>query len=186
MTPFAIPAAAEDLAQSQISGMDEESFRTLYDRTAHPLRIYLIRMLNDASQADDILQETYLRFLRAKLPESMGDEHRKNYLFRIATNLARTEMTRRRTVPLTESQPSELLGDDVSRRRDIHQVLGNLKPRQRELLWLAYVERFTHEEIAAIMGAKAHSIRPMLARARQKFAEMLRHAGFETPSEKKQ
>src|SRR5512146_1432899 len=68
--------------------MDEESFRDFYERTARPLWAYLSRVLGDASQADDLMQETYYRFLRARLPE-LGAAHRRNYLFRIATNLLR-------------------------------------------------------------------------------------------------
>jgi len=64
--------------------------------------------------------------------------------------------------------------------RDLAGLLNELKPRQRELLWLAYVERFTHSEIAGIVGAKPGSIRPMLARARHKLAEILRQGGFGT------
>ena len=53
-------------------------------------------------------------------------------------------------------------------------MLEELSPKQRELLWLAYVERFSHGEIATMVGAKSESIRPMLARARQSLADLLR------------
>jgi RNA polymerase sigma-70 factor (ECF subfamily) len=78
---------------------DEERFRLFYERTARPLRAYLLRALCDISKADDLLQESYLRLLRAKLPVNMEDEHRKNYLFRIATNLLNNEHGRTVTQP---------------------------------------------------------------------------------------
>lgn len=63
--------------------MDEEAFRTFYELTARSLRAYLCRALGDNRAADDLLQETYYRFLRS--PRSFeSDHHRRNYLFRIA------------------------------------------------------------------------------------------------------
>ena len=46
--------------------MDEDTFRALYERTARPIWVYLLRMTGDAHAADDLLQETYYRFLRAR------------------------------------------------------------------------------------------------------------------------
>src|SRR5919197_4772413 len=73
--------------------MDQDSFRSLYERTARPLWIYLWRKTSDMQLADDLLQETYYRFLRART-DFEDERHRKNYLFRIATNLAQDEYLR--------------------------------------------------------------------------------------------
>src|SRR5579883_470041 len=67
--------------------MDQDSFRSLYERTARPLWVYLCRKTGDTQLADDLLQESYYRFLRTRTVFE-NDSHRKNYLFRIATNLA--------------------------------------------------------------------------------------------------
>jgi RNA polymerase sigma-70 factor (ECF subfamily) len=156
----------------------EDEFRILYERTARPLRAYLFRVLRDASRADDLLQETYLRYLQAKRPVDMTDEYRKNYLFRIASNLLHDEGKTRKSSPLDEYPgPSDLAGD-VQSREDSARYLAQLTPRQRELLWLAYVEKFTHKEIAAILGVGAASIGPMLSRARERFSEILKKGGF--------
>ena len=45
--------------------MTEEAFRTFYELTARPVRVYLARLTGDDRLADDLLQETYYRFLRA-------------------------------------------------------------------------------------------------------------------------
>lgn len=156
----------------------EDEFRLLYERTARPLRSYLFRMLDDASRADDLLQETYLHFLQAKLPDGMTDEHRKNYLFRIATNLLHNEARSRKGAPLPEYSSVSDLAREVEERQDWARYLDQVTPRQRELLWLAYVEQFSHKEIAAMIGVGAPSIGPMLSRARERFSEILKKGGF--------
>ena len=78
--------------------MDEESFRGFYDRTARSLRAYLARVTGDGALADDLLQEAYYRFLRAR-GSYEGEAHRRNTLFRIATNLIHDSRRRARVAP---------------------------------------------------------------------------------------
>jgi RNA polymerase sigma-70 factor (ECF subfamily) len=174
MYPLAAALTGERATAAESTAMDEENFRLLYNRTARPLRAYLNATLHDRSLADDLLQEAFLRFLQADLPASMGDDHRKNYLFRIATNLMRDYLrSAKRKNP--EGWPFEArLDERVAQKRDIHRIMEKLQPRQRELLWLAYVEQFSHAEIASMIGAKSQSIRSMLARARESFIHILR------------
>lgn len=157
--------------------MSESEFREFYALTAGPVKSYLIRMTGDATAADDLLQEAYYRFLRAEIP-AMDRAGQKNYLFRIATNLVRDHFRRRRhiAVPLDESSSgSAKAGFDTS--ASVRQALAGLEPRERELVWLAYVEGATHREIASITGLKEASIRPLLYRVRQKLAGWLRRKG---------
>src|SRR6478672_13573293 len=78
--------------------MDEETFRAFYERTARSVWSYLSRLTGDPQAADDLLQETYYRFLRADVRWD-SEAHRRAYLFRIATNLARDRYRRARTSP---------------------------------------------------------------------------------------
>ena len=89
--------------------MDEDAFRAFYDRTARSVWLYLSRLTGDPQTADDLLQEAYFRFLRADRPYA-SDAHRRNYLFRIATNLARDRHRRRvELMPVPDSgDPGEL------------------------------------------------------------------------------
>jgi RNA polymerase sigma factor (sigma-70 family) len=82
--------------------MDEETFRLFYQQTARPLWSYLARIAGDRRHADDLLQETYYRFLRASATFE-SDEHRQRYLFRIATNLSRDFRRRADTRAVTVS-----------------------------------------------------------------------------------
>ena len=56
---------------------------------------------------------------------------------------------------------------------DMQVILDSLKPKQKTLLWLAYVEGFTHHEIADVVGVNASSVRVLLSRARAELAGKL-------------
>ena len=94
--------------------MNPDTFRVLYEATARPLWVFLWRRTGDTQLADDLLQETFYRFLRARTNHE-SDAHRRNYLFRIAANLA-TDSHRRKTptVPL----PEKVRSLQIIRRRE--------------------------------------------------------------------
>lgn len=158
--------------------MDEDAFRAFYDRTARALWAYLARITGDRQAADDLLQECYYRLLRARVTHD-DESHRRNYLFRIATNLARDGYRRRAAAPELISNVDESHGADTAAaartdcRTDLHRAMARLKRRERELLWLAYAQGSSHQEIGETLGLKTGSIKPLLFRARQKLAALL-------------
>jgi RNA polymerase sigma-70 factor (ECF subfamily) len=103
----------------------------------------------------------------------MDEAQTRSYLFRIATNLLHDRYRSRDDAALEE--PAECgVETDQEARLDVQAAMRQLKPRERELLWLAYVEGMSHAEIAAATGLGAMSIRILLYRARQKASEFLR------------
>jgi RNA polymerase sigma-70 factor (ECF subfamily) len=157
--------------------MSEEAFRAFYESTAQPLRAYLARTCGHPQLADDLLQESYLRLLRSALPPDAESAHRRNYLYRIATNLVHDHFRKQdREVELSTDVPSPArITADTE--RDVQRALNCLEPRDRSLLWLAYVEQSSHREIASATGLKESSIRPMLYRARQRMLAFLHPKG---------
>jgi RNA polymerase sigma-70 factor (ECF subfamily) len=158
--------------------MDEAVFRAFYDRTARPLWAYLARITGRADLADDLLQETYYRFLRARTNYE-NDAHRRNSLFRIATNLAHDTRRHGIRARLVAIDDEELIGaSDIAvqteRRADLAMAMSRLRPRERAMLWLAYAQGSTHRDIASVVGVKTASVRLLLFRARQKLAGLLR------------
>jgi RNA polymerase sigma-70 factor (ECF subfamily) len=162
--------------------MDEEAFRAFYERTARILRAYLSRVTGDTQLADDLLQEAYYRFLRAR-SDYESEAHRRNSLFRIASNLVRDHYRRRRAAPAFAGTPDEgHLADpshagQTERGVDLRSALDRLRPRDRELLWLAYAQGSSHREIAESLGLKTGSIKLLLFRARRRLANLLRGHG---------
>ena len=161
--------------------MDEDAFRAFYDRTARSVWTYLARMTGDRQLADDLLQEAYYKFYRAGASYE-NETHRRNALFCIATNVARDASRRRRYVELVPlPDHDDLAADDRTAKRaenrtDLTRAMNQLKPKQREMLWLAYAQGASHEEIAQILGVKAASIKQLLFRARRKLASLLRRS----------
>ena len=165
-------AAREDAALQ----MDEDTFHGFYARTSTMLWAYLSRATGDASAADYLLQETYYRFLRARV-DFESEAHRRHYIFRIATNLVRDRFRRPRLdqapLPDEPAAPGNL-ARETEQRTDLQRAMARLKPRERDLLWLAYGQGSTHEEIAGSLGLKTGSIKPLLFRARRKLIALLR------------
>ncbi|MGP0018108.1 MAG: RNA polymerase sigma factor [Candidatus Sulfotelmatobacter sp.] len=178
---FAIALSVSDSASEEAdehsvkSGlrMDEPVFRTFYERTAGPLLGYLMRACGERALAEDLWQEAYCRFLTSAAPE-MDERQARSYLFQIATNLMRDRWRRPR-----EEAPAAGVAEAASNEPPLDLKLGmrqafdRLKPRERQLLWLAYVEGSNHKEIADCTGLQAGSIRLLLFRARRKLAGLV-------------
>src|SRR6266550_569536 len=149
-------------------GMNEDAFGVFYERTARSLWAYLMRVSGDRETANDLLQESYCRMLSSNLPPMDEAEH-NSYLFRIATNLLRDRWRRGQ---LTSRLPAtaQAYEEHLESRTDVRRAYEQLKPRERQLLWLAYVEGSSHEDISSITGLRVGSIRPLLFRARKKLA----------------
>jgi RNA polymerase sigma-70 factor (ECF subfamily) len=175
-------AATREL-DSALAVMSEDEFRSFYERTSRPLWSYLSRITGSRQEADDVLQEAYYRFYRAGARHE-DETHRRNSLFRIATNIVRDAARRAKhheDVPLEEEgatfaapvshMPAPERQAEI--RTDLTRAMAQLDAQQRELLWLAYAQGSSHEEIAEILGMKAVSIRTLLLRARRKLAGIL-------------
>lgn len=158
-------------------GLGEEAFERFHARTAPALWGYLRRLGGDPALADDLLQESYVKFL-GHVDAASEEREQRAYLYRIATNLLRDRwrQSRREILGL-----SWLLGrweeggreTSAPLRMDLESAFSRLDPRERAILWLAYVEGYDHREIAGIVGVKEGSVRVLLFRARKKAAREL-------------
>ncbi len=174
-----------EAADAEVSfQMDEDAFRAFYERTARSLWNYLARITGDTQAADDLLQESYYRFLRTHGTWD-GESHRRAYLFRIATNLVHDSRRRARRAPIVALPEPDMVADIASRgdvaesavqRTDLRRAMGRLRPRERALLWLAYGQGHAHAEIAQTLGVKTASVKLLLFRARRKLAGLMRLA----------
>ncbi len=155
--------------------MDESEFRAFYEETSRALFAYLLRVSRERAMAEDLVQESYCRLLAAKqIPQEPS--HRRKYLFRIATNLMRDRWRRVKNNtqdPLPDCLQDVATSGDDDLSIEMRRALQRLKGRERQLLWLAYVEGSNHREIAQCTGLQESSIRLLLFRARRKLAAII-------------
>lgn len=163
------------------SAMNETEFENFYNEHSRSLQAYVRRIAGNAEIADDVVQESFFRFLGARL---RADVNKKAYLYRIATNLTYDHFRRRarelkRQAALPASAGEESFYEPFAAESEMAQVFDKLKMQERALLWLAYVEGHQHGEIAEMLGLKSLSVRVLLFRARRKLAGLLETNSFE-------
>ena len=178
--PNVLTGDAAGIAPAACALMDSDRFAAFYERSARPLWAYLARVSGNGALADDLLQESFIRFLCADHPED-GEVNARRYLFRIATNLLRDHWRKPKAASL-EDIPEEVFrtrshAAECDSKVMLGPALKAMKPRERQLLWLAYAEGYSHKEIAEITGLASASIRLLLFRARHKIARLLTDKG---------
>lgn len=167
-----LPARA---AARSAPALDEAAFAELYRRVARPLWGYLRRVTGSPALADDLLQEAFTRLLSDADPPR-EEAARRAWLYRTASRLA-IDAGRRgaREAPAEDDAVAQVPAATAAARdpilaREMGRSFGQLDPRERALLWLAYVEESSHRDIAGAMGVKEGSVRVLLFRARRKLA----------------
>jgi len=171
---YAENKSANLLADNVACRMNQAAFREFYTSAAPALRAYICRSCGSFDLAEDIMQEAFLRFLRTA-PDAMDEPAMKGYLYRTAESLLidhwrRSKRNQRWSLEMLyrkDPQPDRSKGDDMT------EAFRELKPQQRSLLWLAYVEGFDHREISDAAGVKEKSVKVLLFRARKALAAIL-------------
>jgi RNA polymerase sigma-70 factor (ECF subfamily) len=155
---------------------DQRAFENLMIATERRVAALSWRILGDAEEVKDAVQETFLRVFRhLKRYDEAGDFHA--WLARITINVCR-DLDRRRKrrsfVPLDDASPAtteERIDDAVAARADLALVgraLNALPERERLAIILRDVEGFSTEEVAAILGNARTTVRVQIRNARAK------------------
>jgi len=152
--------------------MDQTAFGDFYRRTSRSLWSYVYRVTGNAADADDIVQDAFCRLLRGR-PDA-DEEQRRRYLFRIASNLVVDRWRRQeRAADAARHHVPPPLACDAPGHEDVARTFARLVPRERALLWLAYVEGQSHNEIAEALGLARDSVKVLLFRARKRLRDLL-------------
>ena len=161
--------------------MEESAFAAWYQTTFPALWAYVARGVKEGAVADDITQEAYVRLLQANTTR-LEPPQLKAYLYRIATNLMHDHWRQSgREVQDDEAalERPDKRDERPDLRLDVGQAFDKLSSSQRMLLWLAYVEGYGHRDIAGMMKLREKSVRVLLFRARNRFADLLRRVGID-------
>jgi len=182
--PAAAPSRSDDLAlvercrQGDL-GAFEEVYRT------HSGRLYSVafRMLGNASDAEDLLQEIFLAAHR-KLETFRGDSALGTWLYRLAVNLCLDYLRSRagRATQMTDVlEDDNVLPDMASRglaeqtvtRMDLERAMAHLPEGCRMAFVLHDVEGLEHREVAAAMGIAEGTSKSQVHKARLRLRALL-------------
>jgi RNA polymerase sigma factor (sigma-70 family) len=165
-----LPRLGDDRLAALAAAGDERAFEALYDRHHRPLLAFCRHMLGTREEAEDALQQTYLRAHRALLARGAPAELRP-WLFTIARNCCLTMLSARRPVADDETAlaSTEGLGEQVQTRADLRAVVADverLPDDQRAALVLAELADLSHEQIAEVIGVRTGKVKALIHQAR--------------------
>ena len=156
-------------------GGDKSALRILVERWERQVFAFLVRMLGSPEEAEDLCQDTFMKLINAA-KRYQPEGKFQSWLFRIAGNLARSRLRRRkilRWLPLTneyDNAPSADRSalDTLSGQEEqlaVQAALARLPERQRHALVLKQYQELSYQEIADAMGATVSSVQMLLHRA---------------------
>jgi RNA polymerase sigma-70 factor (ECF subfamily) len=161
---------------------DMNAFEELVRRHESRVASTVIGMLGNSPEADDVGQETFIRFYKA-LDMYRGESNVGTYITRIAINLSLNELKRRKkrfslfirtsTDEVTDIPDNRSSGLPFEDREVVQQALRKLKPDYRAVLVLRFLNGFSTVETANILNVPVGTVLSRLARAQQKLKELL-------------
>lgn len=154
---------------------EEAAFRLLVQRWEADVRAFLIHMLRSPEEAEDLTQDTFVKVFR-QAGRYRTEGLFKSWLFRIAGNLARSRLRRRKVVgwlsfdpdrhDVAHQGPAPDEGLDAAARvRIVRTALADLPDRQREAITLHRYQGLKYREIAEVMGTTVPGVESLIQRA---------------------
>jgi RNA polymerase sigma-70 factor (ECF subfamily) len=191
----AVHASSEPVFIDKLRAGDAAAFETLVDRYSHDIYALLFRLTENAEDAGDLTQDTFIRALRS-IKSFRGDSELKTWLFRIAINESRNRFRwwkrRRRDVTISldatigESETTlvETLADrsispedaTLAREREyaLKAALLDIPDVYREAVVLCDVEGMSYEETAAALGISIGTVKSRISRGREELRRRLK------------
>jgi len=153
---------------------EEEALRALFRRHGGAVTALAHRMLGDRQEAEEIVQDTFLR-LHQNAPRFDGERAAlRTYLFAIARNLCLSRLRARSSRPrkAAEVDPHDVafqaaVGtfDDPVPGIVVRGALARLDTEERDLLEAAFFQGYSHSELAAMTGLPLGTVKSRLRRA---------------------
>ena len=132
--------------------------------------------LRSKSDAEDIVQEVFLKYMLNKKPFK-DEEHRKNWLLKITTHICinvNKSAWCRKVVPLKDDDVIEM---ETEEQHDLLDALNKLNNKYKMVVQLFYFEGFTTKKISEILGISDENVRVRLNRARNELKDILEKEG---------
>jgi RNA polymerase sigma-70 factor (ECF subfamily) len=170
---------ADPVLMVRVGEGDAGAYRELVQRHGTRLQHYARRLLGDGDEAEDVVQETFLRLWQR--PSAYSPEARlTTWLHRIAHNLAVDRLRARgrwqalddeEQVPISASQLRHIA--EQERKQSLDAALGRLPERQRAALVLVHLHELSGKEAAAVLDIGEEALESLLSRGRRALRQML-------------
>ena len=150
------------------------------------LILYLIRFVNDIYVAEELAEDVFVKLVLKK-PRFSQRAAFKTWLYAIGRNVTLDYLRWRKRQPLSIEEHA-VDGEEASLeesyiqqedKRRLHDYIKRLKPEYAQVLWLAYFEGFSYQQIGRIMKKSTHSTETLAYRARLALKQILIKEGFE-------
>ena len=173
MSTVTAPATDRSLAEALLQQGDERAFRELYGRHTPRLFQFVLRVMGEEHDAEDVVQETWIRATE-KLGEFRWEAAFGTWLTGIGLNVARGVLRKRgRWVELDgAAEPWRPPASDAER-IDLERALALLPAGYRTVLLLHDLEGYKHEEIGRMLGIAAGTSKSQLFNARRALRQLL-------------
>src|SRR5829696_5672911 len=170
LPPRLLRAAPDERLVAALRRGDEKAFEAIYDRHHRALLGFCRHMVGSLEEAEDALQQTFLRAHRA-LTEHGPPEDVRPWLFTIARNRCRTLLAGRRPEDEVDDQlaATDGLGEAVQARADLRELVADvsrLPDDQRAALVLAELADLSHAQIAEVIGVRGEKVKALIHQAR--------------------
>jgi RNA polymerase sigma-70 factor (ECF subfamily) len=166
---------------------DPKAFDEIYERYSEMVFNLVLRFASDREDAADWTQEIFVRVFR-HLPKFRFRSRLKTWVYRVAVNHCRSQVSRRRLKTVTLDEPhmpdprdpgrgpeSTTLATETGRR--VADALSQVPPLFREAVVLRDIEGLSYDEIAQVSGIRLGTVRSRIARGRQHLREILEGGG---------
>ena len=162
-------SANPDELLKRARSFDQAALGDIYDQFSDALYAYAFKQVGDSQVAEDLVAETFKRFLIALERGGGPKEHLRAYLYRITHNLI-TDLYRREPPPsleLDEDRLAEVNGDpsgiisDLQDAEVVRRALKLISPEQRQVIVLRFLEEWTSQEIALVMEKSLGAIKAL-------------------------
>lgn len=175
---------------ARVAGGDQHAFGQLYDRLSGPLYSLALRMLGDAAEAQDAMQDVFLQVWRraptydaaqssvfswaVRMTRSRVIDRLRARGRRLRVIAASTDDESHDKLPPAFASSAESAADSAERNEEATRVRSSLKElpaEQREAIELAFFNDLTHDEIAAQLGQPLGTIKSRIRRGLLKLKE---------------
>ncbi len=150
--------------------LDENALEAIYDAFSDELYRYAYRLIGDRQAAEDLVAETFYRFLRALHAGGGPREHLRAYLYRVAHNLAVDghrrghgevlELPENNETPTSDDDPSSA-AEKVIQGEEARAALWRLTPEQRQVIVLKFFQGLSNKEISVAIEKPVGAVKAL-------------------------